>query len=42
VGAALLKTLEQGLGADFTEEVKQAWTAVYSVMAEVMVAAAKP
>jgi methyl-accepting chemotaxis protein len=42
VGAALLKTLEQGLGADFTEEVKQAWTAVYTVMADVMVAAAKP
>jgi hemoglobin-like flavoprotein len=42
VGAALLKTLGQGLGSEFTEEVKQAWTAVYSVMAEVMVAAAKP
>ncbi|MFZ3184064.1 MAG: globin family protein [Pseudomonas sp.] len=42
VGAALLKTLDQGLGADFTEEVKNAWTAVYTVMADVMVAAAKP
>lgn len=42
VGAALLKTLDQGLGADFTEEVKEAWTAVYTVMADVMVAAAKP
>jgi hemoglobin-like flavoprotein len=42
VGAALLKTLAQGLGADFTEEVKNAWTAVYTVMADVMVAAAKP
>lgn len=42
VGAALLKTLGQGLGADFTEEVKNAWTAVYTVMADVMVAAAKP
>jgi hemoglobin-like flavoprotein len=42
VGAALLKTLGQGLGADFTEEVKEAWTAVYTVMADVMVAAAKP
>jgi hemoglobin-like flavoprotein len=41
VGAALLKTLGQGLGADFTEEVKQAWTQVYTVMADVMVAAAK-
>jgi hemoglobin-like flavoprotein len=42
VGAALLKTLGQGLGADFTEEVKEAWTSVYTVMADVMVAAAKP
>ncbi|OHC26535.1 MAG: hemin receptor [Pseudomonadales bacterium RIFCSPLOWO2_12_59_9] len=42
VGAALLKTLGQGLGADFTEEVKNAWTVVYTVMADVMVAAAKP
>ncbi|MBP8184557.1 MAG: hypothetical protein KAX95_01655 [Pseudomonas sp.] len=42
VGSALLQTLAQGLGSDFTEEVKQAWTAVYTVMAEVMVAAAKP
>lgn len=42
VGAALLKTLGQGLGADFTEEVKAAWTEVYTVMADVMVAAAKP
>ena len=42
VGAALLKTLGQGLGADFTEEVKNAWTAVYTIMADVMVAAAKP
>jgi hemoglobin-like flavoprotein len=42
VGAALLKTLGQGLGADFTEEVKEAWTEVYTVMADVMVAAAKP
>lgn len=42
VGAALLKTLGQGLGADFTAEVKAAWTEVYTVMANVMVAAAKP
>lgn len=41
VGAALLKTLEQGLGADFTPAVKSAWTAVYGVMAEVMIAASK-
>lgn len=40
VGAALLKTLEQGLGSAFTSEVKAAWTAVYGVMAQVMIAAA--
>jgi hemoglobin-like flavoprotein len=41
VAGALLKTLGQGLGDDFTEEVKQAWTEVYGVMAEVMITAAK-
>jgi methyl-accepting chemotaxis protein len=40
VGGALLKTLEQGLGADFTPDVKQAWTAVYTVMSDVMIEAA--
>lgn len=39
VGAALLKTLGQGLGADFTSEVKEAWTSVYGLMAEVMISA---
>jgi hemoglobin-like flavoprotein len=34
VGEALLWTLEQGLGADFTDEVKDAWTAVYTVLAQ--------
>ena len=38
VGAALLKTLGQGLGEEFTPEVKSAWTSVYGVMAEVMTA----
>lgn len=36
VGSALLKTLEQGLGPDFTPPVKTAWTSVYGVMAQVM------
>lgn len=40
VGGALLKTLEQGLGANFTAEVKDAWASVYRVMSEVMIAAA--
>ena len=33
VGAALLWTLEQGLGDAFTKDVKAAWTAVYGVLA---------
>ncbi|HSC69443.1 MAG TPA: globin family protein [Cellvibrio sp.] len=41
VGAALLKTLGQGLGTDFTADVKAAWANVYGVMADVMKAAAK-
>lgn len=41
VGAALLKTLGQGLGNEFTQDVKTAWTTVYIVMADVMKAAAK-
>ena len=36
VGAALLWTLEQGLGDDFTPEVKVAWTEVYTLLADVM------
>ncbi|QEY16976.1 hemin receptor [Cellvibrio sp. KY-GH-1] len=41
VGAALLKTLGQGLGNEFTQDVKIAWTNVYGVMADVMKEAAK-
>jgi hemoglobin-like flavoprotein len=36
VGAALLQTLEQGLGAAFTPAVKQAWTTVYVLLATTM------
>jgi hemoglobin-like flavoprotein len=36
VGAALLWTLEQGLGEAFTDEVKNAWAAVYELLATVM------
>ena len=36
VGAALLWTLEQGLGDAFTPEVKGAWTEAYSALAGVM------
>lgn len=40
VGAALLWTLEQGLGDAFTEEVKEAWTETYTLVAGVMKEAA--
>jgi hemoglobin-like flavoprotein len=35
-GAALLWTLETGLGAAFTQEVKQAWSKTYTLVATVM------
>ena len=40
VGAALLWTLEQGLGDAFTPEVKEAWTAIYTLLAETALAGA--
>lgn len=40
VGAALLQTPAQGLGADFTPPVREAWAAVYSLVADVMIRAA--
>ena len=40
VAAALLWTLEQGLGDDFTPACKAAWTEVYELMATVMKGAA--
>jgi len=39
VGAALLWTLEKGLGPDFTPEVKAAWSETYAVLAGVMTSA---
>jgi hemoglobin-like flavoprotein len=41
VGAALLWTLEQGLGEAFTPEVRDAWAACYGLLAGVMQAAAR-
>jgi hemoglobin-like flavoprotein len=41
VGAALLKTLEQGLDQAFTPQVSAAWATVYGVMSKVMITAAK-
>jgi methyl-accepting chemotaxis protein len=41
VGAALLKTLAQGLAADFTPPVREAWTQVYGLVAATMIDAAR-
>jgi hemoglobin-like flavoprotein len=40
VGAALLWTLEQGLGDGFTPAVAAAWAAAYGTLSEVMITAA--
>ena len=42
VGGALLWTLEQGLGPDFTRETAEAWRAAYSALSAEMIAAAYP
>jgi hemoglobin-like flavoprotein len=41
VGTALLWALEKGLGADFTVEVRRAWTDVYTLLAHTMIDAAR-
>lgn len=41
VAQALLWTLEQGLGAAFTADVKAAWVEAYTVLSGVMLAGAK-
>ena len=40
VGQALIWTLEKGLGSVFTPEIRQAWLAVYTLLADTMKAAA--
>jgi len=40
VGAALIWTLEAGLGDAFTDEVKDSWVKVYTTLADTMKAAA--
>lgn len=42
VGAALLWTLEQGLGDEFTPEVRDAWAAAYALLADLMKRAVVP
>lgn len=37
VGAALLWTLERGLGAEFTPAVREAWTSTYTLLANTMI-----
>jgi hemoglobin-like flavoprotein len=41
VRRALLWTLERGLGAAFTPEVKESWTTVYNLLADTMKADAR-
>jgi hemoglobin-like flavoprotein len=41
VGAALLKTLQQGLGNAYTDDVHAAWNALYSVVSATMMDAAR-
>lgn len=41
VGAALIWTLQQGLGPAFTPEVQGAWTRTYGVLSSTMIAAAE-
>ena len=40
VGTALLQTLDEGLGAAFTPQVRDAWTALYGVVSRTMMEAA--
>lgn len=40
VGSALLWTLEQGLGADWTPDVSEAWTAAYTTLSGYMISEA--
>ena len=39
VGAALLWALEQGLGFDFTPDVRRAWATAYDLLSGAMIAA---
>jgi len=42
VGEALLYTLEKGLGNDWNEEIKQAWTTCYAILTTEIIAVAYP
>ena len=40
VGASLIRTLEKGLGDDFTDDVRSAWVTAYTALSGVMIDAA--
>jgi hemoglobin-like flavoprotein len=40
VGKALLWTLQQGLGSDWTKDVEEAWTKCYTLLSDAMINAA--
>lgn len=40
VGTALLRTLKHELGQDFTQEMREAWSAAYQFLADAMIEAA--
>jgi hemoglobin-like flavoprotein len=42
VGTALLDTLHEFLGGDFTPELREAWETVYQVLASTMMNASRP
>lgn len=42
VGNALLWTLEQGMGKDWIPEVRDAWTACYTIISDTMINASYP
>lgn len=41
VGEALLWTLEKGLGDDFTDNAKEAWSLTYTTLSQVMIEASR-
>lgn len=42
VGAALIDTLQAGLGEDFTPELRAAWTGAYAALSAIMQAGSAP
>jgi len=42
VGKALLWTMEQGLGIDWTPAVKEAWVTCYTTLSDAMISASQP